>query len=213
MAAGDHLMIRYGSFDHHGIDIGDGTVVHLSKEKFEIRRVPFQVFRDGRDVWFYDYTIGVLEKSAVVEAALKRVGQRGYNLLVWNCEHFAFWCKTGVHRSYQVRFGILRLCASGSKGAVIVGAKSAAKATSVCGLKAIGRSVTPWLLASDALQVVTEMAAAGVGAPPEKAKNAGRCVGCASSVGIGFLAGGPVGAGVGFGLWIFGECVGLSFIS
>ena len=31
-----------------------------------------------------------------------RLGEQDYNLLFNNCEHFATWCKTGLHRSGQV---------------------------------------------------------------------------------------------------------------
>lgn len=37
-----------------------------------------------------------------VERARSRIGERGYNLLLNNCEHFAVWCKTGVEKSEQV---------------------------------------------------------------------------------------------------------------
>lgn len=39
MAKGDHLSVNtsYLFIDHHGIDMGDGTVIHFSKkEKFSI---------------------------------------------------------------------------------------------------------------------------------------------------------------------------------
>ena len=39
----------------------------------------------------------------VVERAQSRMGERNYNLLVNNCEHFAVWCKTGISDSKQVR--------------------------------------------------------------------------------------------------------------
>ena len=38
-----------------------------------------------------------------VERALSRLGEKNYNLLLNNCEHFAIWCKTGVQESYQVK--------------------------------------------------------------------------------------------------------------
>ena len=37
-----------------------------------------------------------------VERARSCIGQRGYDLLTHNCEHFAIWCKTGVEKSEQV---------------------------------------------------------------------------------------------------------------
>jgi hypothetical protein len=37
-----------------------------------------------------------------VERARSKMGSKGYNLLFNNCEHFAIWCKTGIHESHQV---------------------------------------------------------------------------------------------------------------
>ena len=37
-----------------------------------------------------------------IERAKSRIGEKQYNLLLNNCEHFAIWCKTGVSKSYQV---------------------------------------------------------------------------------------------------------------
>jgi phage shock protein A len=39
----------------------------------------------------------------VIHRAQSRLGERKYNLLFNNCEHFATWCKTGVSYSKQVR--------------------------------------------------------------------------------------------------------------
>lgn len=35
--------------------------------------------------------------------AKSRVGEKAYDLINNNCEHFALWCKTGVSTSFQVR--------------------------------------------------------------------------------------------------------------
>ena len=37
-----------------------------------------------------------------VERARSRLGERNYNLIFNNCEHFAVWCKTNISESYQV---------------------------------------------------------------------------------------------------------------
>lgn len=37
-----------------------------------------------------------------IQRARKKMGERDYNLIFNNCEHFAIWCKTGVHESHQV---------------------------------------------------------------------------------------------------------------
>ncbi|CAJ1450859.1 unnamed protein product [Effrenium voratum] len=39
------------------------------------------------------------EPDEVLQRALSRVGESGYNLIWKNCEHFTEWCMTGQHRS------------------------------------------------------------------------------------------------------------------
>jgi hypothetical protein len=49
---------------------------------------------------------GIQMKHYSVEETISRaygeLGKNDYNLVVNNCEHFAVWCKTGVHKSFQV---------------------------------------------------------------------------------------------------------------
>ena len=40
--------------------------------------------------------------SETVKRAESRLGEDKYNLLFSNCEHFAIWCKTGLHESKQI---------------------------------------------------------------------------------------------------------------
>lgn len=42
-----------------------------------------------------------LQRFEIVSRALSRVGERGYNLLFKNCEHFARWCRYGEEKSDQ----------------------------------------------------------------------------------------------------------------
>ncbi len=37
-----------------------------------------------------------------IQRAKSRLGETEYNLAFNNCEHFAIWCKTGLHQSHQV---------------------------------------------------------------------------------------------------------------
>ena len=102
MAAADHLEVprQHGLFNHHGIDLGDGTVAHYLEGR-EILRSPLEEFSQGQPVRVIDYP----EASPVgvtLRRAMGRLGEENYNLLFNNCEHFATWCKTGRHRSGQV---------------------------------------------------------------------------------------------------------------
>ena len=102
MAAADHLEVprQHGLFNHHGIDLGDGTVAHYLEGR-EILRSPLAEFSQGQPL----RVISHAEASPVgvtLRRAMGRLGEQDYNLLFNNCEHFATWCKTGRHRSEQV---------------------------------------------------------------------------------------------------------------
>jgi hypothetical protein len=47
--------------------------------------------------------IKIYSDEETVERAFSRLGEKKYNLVINNCEHFAMWCKTGVSVSYQVK--------------------------------------------------------------------------------------------------------------
>ena len=102
MAAADHLEVprQHGLFNHHGIDLGDGTIAHYLEGR-EILRSPLEEFSQGQPL----RVISHAEASPVgvtLRRAMGRLGEQDYNLLFNNCEHFATWCKTGRHRSEQV---------------------------------------------------------------------------------------------------------------
>ena len=104
MAAADHLQVprQHGLFNHHGIDLGDGTVAHYLEGR-EILRSPLAEFSRDQPVSLVSYPEGSCSASGVtLRRAIGRLGEQNYNLLFNNCEHFAHWCKTGRHRSGQV---------------------------------------------------------------------------------------------------------------
>lgn len=43
-----------------------------------------------------------LSRRQIVQNALSRLGEVGYNVLVKNCQHFATWCRYGQASSHQV---------------------------------------------------------------------------------------------------------------
>ncbi len=98
---GDHIRVPFVlGMHHHAIAVGDGSVVELSKAERLVRRVPLDVFARGRRVDVVEHE-SCLDAEEVVKRALSRVGDVGYDVLSNNCEHFAWWCKTGDHRSRQ----------------------------------------------------------------------------------------------------------------
>ena len=102
MATADHLQVprRHGLFNHHGIDLGDGTVAHYLEGR-EILRSPVSEFSQGEVVSVLNQA-NASPAGVTLRRAMSRLGEQNYNLLFNNCEHFATWCKTGRHRSEQV---------------------------------------------------------------------------------------------------------------
>lgn len=113
--AGAHLRADRGLYSHHGIDMGDGTVVHFTGEPFErvnaaVARTPFETFANGCPVSVVGHAVDPME---VCKRARQHLGHSGYHLLFNNCEHFANWCVTGCRRSRQVDRTALRMAIVG----------------------------------------------------------------------------------------------------
>ncbi len=108
MARGDQIYVMrqfvniQDIYEHHGIDCGDGTVIHYRKPQGIVERTTRETFRLGEKVYLKSYPVSYIP-DVVVHRAERRLGENKYNLLFNNCEHFANWCKTGVNESLQVR--------------------------------------------------------------------------------------------------------------
>lgn len=108
MAQGDQIYVprelfdREGIYQHHGIDMGDGTVIHYRKPSETIERTSLATFARGNPVYIKHYPTAFIADT-VVRRAESRLGEKHYNLLFNNCEHFATWCKTGMSYSQQVK--------------------------------------------------------------------------------------------------------------
>ena len=110
MAKGDCIYVYRnfgqlkGLYKHYGIDCGDGSVIHYRKPSETIERTSMATFSQGNPVYVAQYSDGFgYIPEVVVERAKSRIGERDYNLLFNNCEHFASWCKTGINDSKQVK--------------------------------------------------------------------------------------------------------------
>ncbi|MFE4106667.1 lecithin retinol acyltransferase family protein [Almyronema epifaneia] len=108
MARGDQiyamrqLMGLAGVYEHHGIDCGDGTVIHYRKlQEAVISRTDYRAFAQGTAVFTRHQPVAFIP-DVVIERAESRLGERRYDLLTNNCEHFATWCKTGRSESAQL---------------------------------------------------------------------------------------------------------------
>ncbi|MEM9088539.1 MAG: lecithin retinol acyltransferase family protein [Cyanobacteria bacterium P01_F01_bin.53] len=94
-------------YEHHGIDCGDGSVIHYSKiGEASITRTPHSVFARDSIVYVKQQSTSFIA-DVVVERAESRLGERQYDLFFNNCEHFANWCKIGRAECSQLsNFGL-----------------------------------------------------------------------------------------------------------
>lgn len=94
-------------YEHHGIDCGDGSVIHYSKiGEASITRTPHSVFARDSIVYVKQQPTSFIA-DVVVERAESRLGERQYDLFFNNCEHFANWCKIGRAECSQLsNFGL-----------------------------------------------------------------------------------------------------------
>lgn len=111
---GDILIVNRGLYKHYGIYAGNGTVIHYASRNGDfgddicIHEAPLEQFADedeiivGRfsETFLHTHTLHSPEET--VRRARSRIGERKYNLITNNCEHFALWCKTGESESGQV---------------------------------------------------------------------------------------------------------------
>jgi len=116
--AGLHVSIKRkrGVYRHHGVLVGDGTIVHFSgSEDHQGRRAvirePVASFLRGDPIRsvraHFPHRVGqdpvpVFMPNLVVLRALHAVGNAKYNLLSRNCEHFGTWAQCGAMLSGQV---------------------------------------------------------------------------------------------------------------
>lgn len=98
---------------HHGIDVGDGTVIHARPDDFRfplaggrVERTSLAEFADGGAVLVTTEPLARYAPDDIVARALEHVGRPGYCPVVDNCEHFATWCATGARRSRQIEVAV-----------------------------------------------------------------------------------------------------------
>ena len=105
---GDHLVTPRKGFKHHGIYLGDGIVIHYARDRSRnqpraVRQVSLGQFEDGHGFYVEHASDPHYSRQQVVQRARTRMGERQYNLVRNNCEHFCNWCTGGSAVSAQVR--------------------------------------------------------------------------------------------------------------
>ena len=117
--AGLHLAVnrRGRPHHHHGIYLGDGSVVHfagegLSQRGAKVVREPLRKFvspdgvhrtRSLVPVRQSGERVAALDPAVTCLRALSRLGETGYQLVANNCEHFSAWSQLGASVSFQTQ--------------------------------------------------------------------------------------------------------------
>jgi hypothetical protein len=104
---GAHLITPRLGYTHHGVYVGDGSVIHYSAfacrwHRGPVEKVSLSRFAHGHSVWFRPPARDSLQCDEIVRRAHSRIGENQYRVLSNNCEHFSEWCVRGVHYSPQV---------------------------------------------------------------------------------------------------------------
>ena len=107
MERGDHLVSPRMGYDHHGLYIGNGEVIHYSgfSEVFDkglIEVTSIDEFAQGNTYTVKSHLFAIYDPEERVTRAFSKLGEDSYSLVFNNCEHFVSWCFNGVKSSSQV---------------------------------------------------------------------------------------------------------------
>jgi HRAS-like suppressor 3 len=103
---GAQLVVRYSVYRHHGIYAGGGRVIHyagwIRGRRRLIEEISLDEFTEGREFKVNQSPPDLISGREVVRRACSRLGERCYDLLENNREHFCTWCQFGEARSIQI---------------------------------------------------------------------------------------------------------------
>ncbi len=117
---GDMIRVKAGKVLHYGIYVSDEEVIQFgespilgvkSAEEIVVLATNIDAFLQGEflEVVAFDKKEQKRKNAAdkIVEIARMRIGEKGYHILRNNCEHFAYECVFGVHKSEQAEKAIV----------------------------------------------------------------------------------------------------------
>ena len=110
---GTELIVERLGYRHHGIYVGEGLVIHYAGwvryARGLIETVTVGDFAGGCPVRVGRVPPESLRGNDIVHRARSRLGERRYDVLRNNCEHFCNWCQVGESRSTQVELLLQRM--------------------------------------------------------------------------------------------------------
>ncbi len=215
MKKGDHLRVKVGMYYHHGIDRGDGSVIHFGSGIHDIANARVEVvlreaFAMGRQIDVVDSDLRYCADE-VVQRAESRLDEREYDLFDNNCEHFVSWCRTGRYSSPQIEKAetmIRQTTAAMIKPALKIAVVS--RMATFTGSKLAIKLATKTTAASiigDATQAAAELVASQFGSDPKDARKIGMSTGAVTSATVGTVIGGPIGGAASLTLWAIGQVI------
>ena len=108
---GDILFVDKGLYKHYGIYAGNNTVVHYQNKgsnfgfDIKVQEASLDDFAGGVEIQVCHLDpkkYNLYSADETVARAYSRLGEKKYNLVFNNCEHFAVWCKTNISNSRQI---------------------------------------------------------------------------------------------------------------
>lgn len=118
---GDQIRVSRGLYYHHGIYASDDEVYQfaspigseISSETAEVCVTTLNQFLNGGVLEVRTYTDSELKTKRtpdeIIEYAKSHLGEKGYNVITNNCEHFSNRCVFGKSESSQVEDAIKML--------------------------------------------------------------------------------------------------------
>ena len=110
---GTELIVDRLGYRHHGIYVGEGLVIHYAGwvrySRGLIETVPVGDFAGRCPVRVGRVPCESQHGNDIVRRARSRLGERCYDVLRNNCEHFCNWCQVGESRSTQVDLLLQRM--------------------------------------------------------------------------------------------------------
>lgn len=105
--AGAHLVTPRILYEHHGLSLGGGWVIHRTGPGDAVTDgtvcvVTLEDFADGRPWRIQPHRSPRYSPSESIERGRSKEGEVAYNVALNNCEHFVNWCIEGEYRSEQV---------------------------------------------------------------------------------------------------------------
>jgi hypothetical protein len=106
----NNYFVGYPTYQHYGVYIGNGNVIHfaplegqeISFENGIIHETTLEKFCNGRALRIDVNIKNKYSENEIIQRARSRLNEKGYDLFSNNCEHFANWCVTNEHKSYQI---------------------------------------------------------------------------------------------------------------